>query len=304
MSKPMEPASPSVAMPGRVNPVNQNLTSATKQHGIKDDVSLTHVGLAIGVFAVMIGLFGYGFYVQQARVSEKEAALRVTEVSNSPKLEAPAPISPAALSDGSAEAATVPHPMTVSTIKEETIASPIPAQIESVHADIYFDFGKTRLRADAVTTLQQQATTLKQDGHWAVLIQGYTDRHGSIEYNRSLALRRGESAKQFLVELGVPAESIKVVSVGQDAALCDDHTITCKRLNRRVHLELVKLEAPVVSLAPPTPAPTVTAQQQAMPSPLDSVESAENQETDTVERTAVSPTEESLDTTVTSPESH
>jgi hypothetical protein len=194
--------------------------------------------------------------------------------------------------------------MTVSPVKEETIASPIPARIESRHADIYFDFGKTRLRADAIATLQQQAQVLKQDNHWAVLIQGYTDRHGSVEYNRSLALRRGESAKQFLVELGIPRESIKVVSVGQDAALCDDQTISCKRLNRRVHLELVKLEAPIASLAASTPPPTVTAQQSIVTNPLEPAEFEGRQEADTDPSTTVLSNEDFLDTTVSSTESH
>jgi peptidoglycan-associated lipoprotein len=98
--------------------------------------------------------------------------------------------------------------------------------------------------------LQQQAQILKQDGHWAVLIQGYADRHGSVEYNKTLGLRRGESVKQFLTELGIPADSMKVVSLGQDAIICEDQTPTCTHLNRRVHLELVKLEAPSVSLVP------------------------------------------------------
>ena len=157
------------------------------------------------------------------------------------------------VSDPSAQAA-VPTTIAAVTVRDEPVAS--PTHIHSVQADIYFDFGKTRLRADAIETLQQQAQLLKQDGNWAVLIQGYTDRHGSVEYNKTLALRRGESVKQFLTELGIPADSMKVVSLGQDAVICDDHTPTCTHLNRRVHLELVKLEAPSASLAPVTPMST------------------------------------------------
>ncbi|WP_447985127.1 OmpA family protein [Nitrospira sp. Nam74] len=239
MSKPMEQASFAVNAPGRVNPAGQ---VPKKDQGTPDDLSMKHVGIAVGLFAMLIGLFGYGFYVQQSRLTAKESGMKIAEVTTIAKSDTSLMVS-----DASAQAA-VPTTIAAVTVKEEPVAS--PTHIQSVHADIYFDFGKTRLRADAIETLQQQAQLLKQDGHWAVLIQGYTDRHGSVEYNKTLALRRGESVKQFLTELGIPAESMKVVSLGQDAIICDDQTPTCTHLNRRVHLELVKLEAPSASLVP------------------------------------------------------
>jgi outer membrane protein OmpA-like peptidoglycan-associated protein len=124
--------------------------------------------------------------------------------------------------------------------KPRTVA---PASItgEVVHADIYFDFKSTRLRADAVRLLQDKAALMDGAGAWAVLVQGYADRQGPAEYNRLLAERRAMVVKQFLVELGVPEPSIKVVTIGQQGALCDDPSTECQQLNRRVHLEIHKL---------------------------------------------------------------
>jgi peptidoglycan-associated lipoprotein len=257
MSKSMEQASCAVNTPGRVTPAGQ---ISKKDQGPANDLSMKHVGIAVGLFATLIGLFGYGFHVQQSRVIAKESEMNIVAVPTIPK-----PDASITLSEASAQAA-VPTAITAVTVKEEPVASPI--HIQSVHADIYFDFGKTRLRADAIETLQQQAQILKQDGHWAVLIQGYTDRHGSVEYNKALALRRGESVKQFLTELGIPADSMKVISLGQDAVMCDDHTPSCTHLNRRVHLELVKLEPPSVSASPVTPLSTISAKQEAETDPI------------------------------------
>jgi outer membrane protein OmpA-like peptidoglycan-associated protein len=298
MSKPMEQASFSVNIPGKSNPVSQGSQQASKNHPINnDDLSMKHVGVAVGVFAIMVGLFGYGFYVQQQRVTVKESEVKIAEVTTVPK-----PDASIVLSEASAQAAVHPTSAAV-TVKEETITS--SGLIESVHADIYFDFGKTRLRADAIEILQQQAQILKQDGHWAVLIQGYTDRHGSVEYNKMLALRRGESVKQFLTELGIPADSMKVVSLGQDAAICDDPTPTCTRLNRRVHLELVKLEARPVSLAPVMPISTVSTQQESETSPtMTSIEPSSDQNNDGNLLTVTPPTEGTQDTTIPPAESH
>jgi len=138
-----------------------------------------------------------------------------------------------------------------------------------------------------------------------VLIQGYTDRHGSVEYNKMLALRRGESVKQFLTELGIPTDSMKVVSLGQDAAICNDPTPTCTRLNRRVHLELVKLEARPVSLAPVMPISTVSTQQESETSPtMTSVEPASDQNNDRSLLTVTPPTEGTEGTAIPPAESH
>jgi hypothetical protein len=62
--------------------------------------------------------------------------------------------------------------------------------------------------------------------------------------------------KRFLVDLGVPEAAIKMVTMGQDGALCDDVAKECQELNRRVHLEFRKLAAAVP--VPPTMAGTST----------------------------------------------
>jgi peptidoglycan-associated lipoprotein len=119
--------------------------------------------------------------------------------------------------------------------------APTTPDTDVVHTDIYFDFKSTRLRAEAARLLQDRAAQMDRTSTWMVLVQGYTDTQGPAEYNRVLAQRRAETVKQFLVELGVPDTSIKVVTIGKDGALCDDPSRECQQLNRRVHLEIRKM---------------------------------------------------------------
>ena len=120
----------------------------------------------------------------------------------------------------------------------------VPAPPAGVfHADVYFDFKSTRLRADAVRVLQDTTGLMDLANAWVVLVQGYADHQGPAEYNRVLAQRRALAVKQFLVELGVPETSIRLVTLGQDGSLCDDPGQECQELNRRVHLEFRKLAA-------------------------------------------------------------
>ena len=238
MSKPMDPASTTMSVPGAAVPATAQRPKASPGTQ-QPDFSIKHVAVAVAILVAMVGIFAYGLYVQQTRTTAKQASstAEIREISPS---EAVASVIPAT--------GVLPEPI---SILPTGFTKPEATQSDAgpFHADVYFDFGKSRLRADATATLQQQAERLKKEGNWAVLIQGYTDQHGPTEYNRTLALRRGDAVKQFLVELGVPLTSVKVVSLGKEAALCDDPTPTCQRLNRRVHLEIVKLEPPTQSLA-------------------------------------------------------
>jgi outer membrane protein OmpA-like peptidoglycan-associated protein len=125
----------------------------------------------------------------------------------------------------------------------------VPTRDEMVvHADVYFDFKSTRLRADAAKMLQDKATSMSRTDTWVVLVTGYADRQGPAVYNKVLAQRRADTVKQFLVELGVPESSVKVVALGPEATLCDDPGKECQQLNRRVHLEIRRL-GPVAAAA-------------------------------------------------------
>ena len=120
--------------------------------------------------------------------------------------------------------------------------APAP-DVPVLHADVYFDFKSVRLSADAARMLQDNAAvmTTEAPATLEMLLTGYADHQGPPVYNRRLAQRRAEAVKQFLVELGVPETSVKVVAVGQEATLCDDPRKECQQLNRRVHLEIRNL---------------------------------------------------------------
>ena len=136
---------------------------------------------------------------------------------------------------------TVTAQATESPRPRVTAPAPGPAPSEAVHADVYFDFQSVRLRADSVRVRQQKAAFMDRAHGWPLLVQGSADRQGSPEYNRVLALRRADTVKQFLIELGVPETSVRVVTLGSEAALCDEPTLECQQLNRRVHVEIRKL---------------------------------------------------------------
>lgn len=105
--------------------------------------------------------------------------------------------------------------------------------------DAFFDFNKADLTTADQTALTHDADYLKSHPNLKVRIGGYCDQRGSEEYNLGLGQRRAESAKQFMVNLGVQAGNLATVSYGKDRPFCTDATEACYQKNRRAHLEII-----------------------------------------------------------------
>lgn len=121
-------------------------------------------------------------------------------------------------------------------------AAPLAARsLDVLHDDIQFEIGRKGLTDDAKAALQRHAEFLKGEPDWGVLLQGYTDQQGSRGFNKILGMKRAETVKQQLISLGVLETSIRTVSLGEEGALCIDGSDLCRRMNRRVHMEMRKV---------------------------------------------------------------
>jgi peptidoglycan-associated lipoprotein len=104
--------------------------------------------------------------------------------------------------------------------------------------DIHFDYDKSDIREDAKPLLNQAADFLKQQSGVKINVEGHCDERGSEEYNLGLGDRRANSAKTYLVNLGVAADRINTVSFGKEKPLCTEHSEGCWQQNRRAHIVL------------------------------------------------------------------
>jgi len=106
--------------------------------------------------------------------------------------------------------------------------------------DVYFDYDKSDIRSDANEALTKDSGVLKtifgQDSSFAVVVEGHCDERGSAEYNLALGDRRATAAKDFLVQLGVPADRLKTISYGKERPQCTEAAEECWQKNRRAHL--------------------------------------------------------------------
>ncbi len=101
--------------------------------------------------------------------------------------------------------------------------------------DIHFDFDSSALRPDAQGILQQKANLLMKNPEVKVTIEGHCDDRGTEAYNMALGERRAESAKAFLVNLGVSAGRLSTISYGEEKPLDLGTTEEAYAKNRRAH---------------------------------------------------------------------
>jgi peptidoglycan-associated lipoprotein len=105
--------------------------------------------------------------------------------------------------------------------------------------DAYFDFDKSNIRDDARAALSNDAgalkTILKDFPKATIVVEGHCDERGSAEYNLGLGDRRATSAKEFLGQLGVTPERLRIISYGKERPQCTESNEACWQKNRRAH---------------------------------------------------------------------
>lgn len=98
---------------------------------------------------------------------------------------------------------------------------------------VYFDFDQFSLSGSARETLRRNAEILHSRPEILVEIQGNCDDRGSEEYNLALGERRARSAKDYLVDSGIPHERISTVSFGESSPAAAGQSEQAWQLNRR-----------------------------------------------------------------------
>ena len=126
-----------------------------------------------------------------------------------------------------------PAPAPAPTPAPPAPAPPAPRSVELLPASIYFDFDSSELRPDARSTLQTFFDQARQRPDLNARIEGTCDERGSEEYNLALGQRRANSAKKYLVELGLDATRINAVSNGKERPRSPGHDEAAWSENRR-----------------------------------------------------------------------
>ncbi len=169
------------------------------------------------------------------------------------------PVAPVTTPTTTMEAPEIPPPPPEETpVKEEPdFVEPTPA-VETFPSDIeelnryvqgkgyvrdaFYNYDEATLDGAAQSALTASANWLKgQEGAgYSLLIEGHCDERGTEQYNLALGDKRANSAKDYLVTLGVDAGRIRTVSYGEERPFEEGHDDSSWAQNRRAHLVLVR----------------------------------------------------------------
>lgn len=103
---------------------------------------------------------------------------------------------------------------------------------------VFFDFDESDLTPEGRQIVQAAAEAARTDGYAQIVATGHTDTVGSAEYNQALSMRRAESVKAALVEMGVSADQITTRGVGQTQPLIPTGDGVREPQNRRVEIDI------------------------------------------------------------------
>lgn len=113
--------------------------------------------------------------------------------------------------------------------QKKPIATKSTAGLQKIH----FDFDKSSIKPEFEPVLKANAAWLQANAGSKVTVEGHCDERGSVEYNVALGDRRANSAKGYIVKLGVDGGKVSTISYGKERPVCKEHNEKCWYQNRR-----------------------------------------------------------------------
>ena len=102
--------------------------------------------------------------------------------------------------------------------------------------DVFFGYDSWTISEDGRQSLTRDAEWMKSNPSALIKVEGNCDERGTSAYNMVLGEKRAKAARNYLVELGVSANRLSVVSYGKERPSCNEHEESCYQQNRRGHL--------------------------------------------------------------------
>lgn len=114
---------------------------------------------------------------------------------------------------------------------------PVPLTIDL--RGVNFDFDKSTLRPDAITTLNEAIEILKKYPQLRVEVAGHTDSTGPENYNQGLSERRAKAVYDYLGQNGIDASRmVGPVGYGELRPIDSNDTREGRARNRRTELNV------------------------------------------------------------------
>ena len=105
--------------------------------------------------------------------------------------------------------------------------------------NIFFDTGKSDLRTESLSELDEIKELLSDNDQLQVQINGHTDNTGNAVYNKVLSKKRAQAVVDYLIANGVTAGRLSAKGFGEERPLVsNDDEMEGREINRRTEIEI------------------------------------------------------------------
>lgn len=106
--------------------------------------------------------------------------------------------------------------------------------------NVFFDTGKSTLKPESFTELDELLNYMSQQKTTIIEISGHTDNVGSAEANQKLSQDRAASVKSYLVKKGISASRVEAKGYGDTLPIADNTDEAGRKQNRRTEVKILK----------------------------------------------------------------
>ncbi len=122
----------------------------------------------------------------------------------------------------------------------KTVIEEIEKELAFNAENIYFETGKSTIRAISYPNLTNIINILSEYPNIRLKIEGHTDNTGGRELNLKLSEDRAFEVMKYFTERGIPASRFQVNGYGPDRPVATNETSDGRAKNRRTEIHLIK----------------------------------------------------------------
>lgn len=126
----------------------------------------------------------------------------------------------------------------------EIVLDKIFKNVEITLENIYYDYDAWDIRSDAQPTLNELSTLISQNPTLKIQLSSHTDCRGPGGYNEDLSQKRAQSAVDYLISKGIPAERLVAKGYGETLLSVDCLCTRCSeedhQANRRTTFKIIE----------------------------------------------------------------
>lgn len=105
--------------------------------------------------------------------------------------------------------------------------------------DVLFELGETELQSGARGNLEDVVDLLQTEPERRIRIEGHTDSSGPASVNMRISQERAEAVRGALVDMGIDADRVQAVGMGEEFPIASNETEDGRSQNRRVDVILL-----------------------------------------------------------------